>query len=120
MAKTDGRQSRRGGRVPARDALLREAELQTQAIMRLETWKRLAYSGLAVGAILVGWGFYGAGDRRAGVAGIALLVLSVPASVVLHLGIRNAKRNVDRMIEAYESEHGKVPIDPKSSSRRYA
>ncbi len=120
MAKDGVKTASKGERAPARMPLLREAELQTQAIMRLEAWKRLAYSGLAVGAILVGWGFYGTGGRQAGIAGVLLIALSIPAAVVLFLGIRNAKRNVDRMIEAYEAEHGKVPVDPKSSSRRYA
>ena len=42
-----------------RDALIAEADLQTRAIMRLSAWKRIAYSLLAVGALMAYWNIPG-------------------------------------------------------------
>ena len=56
--------AREGGRRPGAshetsDPLLKEAQDQTRALMRLQAYKRLAYSLVAIGVILVWWGLVG-------------------------------------------------------------
>ena len=74
----------------SRDDLIREAKMQTDAIQRLNVWLRLGYSlvGMQGGP---GWGVP---------AGIVCLVVGTPLSIVLKVGTTNAKKNVERMLEA--------------------
>lgn len=83
--------------------------MQTRAIMRLETYKRLMYSGIAIGALLIGYGFFAGGGTTMGVIGIVLAVICTPLAIVLYIGIRNGKRNVDKILDAYKAEHGVMP-----------
>ncbi len=113
MAKKKSAQQQRRGPSPVRhdspDPLLQEADAQTRAIMRAETYKRIAYSGIAIGAILIGWGFFGGGTRAWGITGIVVLVISIPMSIFLYLGVRNGKKNVDRILAEYSRRHGQSP-----------
>jgi len=99
----------KGKRQAPTDALLKEADMQTRAIMRLETYKRLMYSGIAIGALLIGYGFFAGGGTTMGVIGIVLAVICTPLAIVLYIGIRNGKRNVDKILDAYKAEHGVLP-----------
>lgn len=83
----------------SRQDIMREAQMQSAAIARLDTWKRLAFSLTAVGAILVIWG-HGSSIMPGMVAGIICLVLGIPASVVLAVGVKHAKVNVKNMLNA--------------------
>lgn len=94
------------GRGETNDPLLREAELQTQAIMRLDVYKRIAYSLVAIGAVLVGVGFFGGLGTTWGVVGIVLLVVGIPASAVLYVGTKHGRQNVENMIYDYDLKHG--------------
>ena len=80
-----------------RQDIIREAQLQSGALARLGVWKRLAYSLVAIGFILGLWGT----NTVQGIAvaiGIACLVVGVPASIVLTVGINRGKRNVENML----------------------
>ena len=83
----------------SRQDIMREAQMQSAAIARLDTWKRLAFSLTAVGAILVIWG-HGSSIMPGMAAGIICLVLGIPASVVLAVGVKHAKVNVKNMLNA--------------------
>lgn len=82
-----------------RQDIIKEAQMQSVAIARLDTWKRLAYSLAGVGVILVVWG-YGASAMPGLVAGVICLVLGIPASAVLTVGVNHAKVNVENMLTA--------------------
>lgn len=94
------------GRPETTDPLLKEADMQTKAIMRLDAYKRVAYSLVAIGAVLVGVGFFGPLGTVAGIVGIVLLVLGIPSSVVLYLGTKHGRQNVENMIYNYDLTHG--------------
>lgn len=106
--------AREGGRRPGAshetsDPLLKEAQDQTRALMRLQAYKRLAYSLVAIGVILVWWGLVGGSSRAAGVAGVVLVVIGVPSSAVLYVGIKHGKQNVENMLFDYEVQHAGRP-----------
>lgn len=82
-----------------RQDIIKEAQMQSAAIARLDTWKRLAYSLAGVGVILVVWG-YGVSAMPGLVAGVICLVLGIPASAVLTVGVNHAKVNVENMLTA--------------------
>lgn len=77
--------------------ILNEARMQSAAIARLGVWKRLAYSLVAIGFIL---GFWGTGSEvgAAVAAAVICLVIGIPASIVLTVGVSHAKRNVENML----------------------
>lgn len=83
----------------SRQDIMREVQMQSAAIARLDTWKRLAFSLTAVGAILVVWG-HGSSVIPGLVAGIICLVLGILPSVVLAVGVKHAKVNVKNMLNA--------------------
>lgn len=93
-------------RPEAKDPLLREAEMQTKAIMRLDAYKRVAYSLVALGVVLVGFGFFGSLGHVAGIVGIVLLVLGIPSSAILYVGTKHGRQNVENMIYDYDLAHG--------------
>ena len=88
----------RGASLPARrEALIKEADLQVRAIMRMEAWKRITYSLVAVGALLAYWQAYRDGPAWALVVGVAVLVVSV---LILYLVVNRAKMNVRAIMRA--------------------
>ena len=106
--------AREGGRRPGAshetsDPLLKEAQDQTRALMRLQAYKRLAYSLVAIGVILVWWGLLGGSSRVAGIAGVVLVAIGAPSSAVLYVGIKHGKQNVENMLFDYEVQHAGRP-----------
>ncbi len=91
------------------DPLLKEAQDQTRALMRLQAYKRLAYSLVAIGVILVWWGLVGGSSKAAGIAGVVLVAIGVPSSAVLYVGIKHGKQNVENMLFDYEVQHAGRP-----------
>lgn len=83
----------------SRDDLIREAKMQTDAIQRLNVWLRLGYSLVAIGFLMGMWGMQG-GPGWGAPVGIVCLVVGTPLSIVLKVGTTNAKKNVERMLEA--------------------
>lgn len=83
-----------------RHALIREADRQTQAIMRLEVYKRIGYSVVAVGALMVYARVWQSAATWVLVLGVALMVLGGLFSAVLYKGIKNGKKNVRHILEA--------------------
>ena len=103
----------RGASLPARrEALIKEADLQVRAIMRMEAWKRIAYSLVAVGALLAYWQAYRDGPAWALVVGVAVLIVSVLAGLILYLVVNRAKMNVRAIMRA-----AGVDIDTPRSKR---
>ena len=102
---------RRGGEEPVLyrrawtetdDPLVAEARAQTLAIQRLETWLRLAYSALALAALLGYWGFAEGGGPVAGAAGVAVGAVALVCVVVLRVGITHGRANVGAMLAELE------------------
>ncbi|MGN0075984.1 MAG: hypothetical protein ACI38Z_03305 [Parafannyhessea sp.] len=88
-----------------REALIDEADKQTRAIMRLEVYKRLSYSVVAVGALLIYSYVFQHAAFWTYALGIVCIVFGAAAAIVLYIGVRNAKKNVRRILEA-------VGVDP--------
>ena len=118
MAKT----TEKSGDQPSsrREALVREADMQTRAIMRLEVWKRLSYSMIAVGVLLGYWNLEAGGPDWAFPLAIVLLVVLGLTSVVLYLGVSRAKENVKHILDAadvdLDARHGDARDDDSGPS----
>ena len=80
--------------------LLREAQMQTEALMRLGVWKRAAMSFMALGILLSFWSFVIEFHIAAGIFGILLAVLAGWATFLIHVGRKNGKKNVEKILKA--------------------
>lgn len=98
-----------------RRQLVVEADRQTQAIMRLEAYKRLGYSAVAAGALLIYWQTALNATAWFLPAGIGLVVIFGLASLVLTVGISRAKKNVKAILAAADIDLDAIPL---SGSRK--
>lgn len=95
-----------------KENLLTEAQMQTAALKKINVWKKLA---IVVSTIGVATAYAGLSATPShlfpGILGIFLMVLGFAAAVVLNLGIKNGRRNVEKMIRVIEgaekAENGK-------------
>lgn len=83
--------------------LVAEARSQTLAIQQLQLWLRLAYSALALAALLAYWGFSDNQNVAVGIVSVALCAIALMVVIVLRTGIRNGRANVEAMLRELES-----------------
>ena len=84
--------------------LLEEARQQKEALAQLGGWRRNAMLASSCGAALAWWGLTGGGARFAfGIAGALLTLAGILCAAVIGLGIRNGHRNIERLLQAAES-----------------
>ncbi len=86
--------------------LVAEARAQTLALQRLQTWLRLAYAILAMGALLGYWGLYEGHSTAVGVVGIVLGAVTLAFVMVLRRGIAHGRQNVNAMLDVLQAGTG--------------
>lgn len=79
--------------------LAREAALQARAVQRLEMYRRIGYSVVALAALGIYSAVYVAPDTLMLWVSSITLVLFGGASIVLTLGIKGARANIERMLK---------------------
>lgn len=89
--------------------LVVEARMQLKALGTLSVYRRIAYSGIAIGVWLIYLSIYGslASENTSSIAlivGIVLLVISTPFAGILYVGINHGKKNVEKIIKVLEQE----------------
>ena len=87
--------------------LVVEARMQLKALGTLSVYRRIAYSGIAIGVWLIYLSIYGslASENTSSIAlivGIVLLVISTPFAGILYVGISHVKKNVEKIIKVIE------------------
>lgn len=86
--------------------------------MRLEVYKRLSYTCVVAGILLIYWQNYLGGSSWFLPVGIALIVVFGIASVFLTVGIGNAKKNVKAIMAAAGVDLDSVPLgNPNKDSK---
>ncbi|RVU97404.1 hypothetical protein EII22_07185 [Coriobacteriales bacterium OH1046] len=103
-----------------RKQLIVEADRQTQAIMRLEVYKRLGYSAVAAGALLIYWQTSLNAASWFLPAGIGLVVISGLVSIALTVGISRAKKNVRAILAAAGIDLDAVPLSGSHKESKLA
>lgn len=85
--------------IQERNRLSREAALQTKALERIDRWKKMALAISAVGVAFAYAGFAGQTENLFfGIWGIFLILAGAGSAAVFNLGIRNGKRNVEKIL----------------------
>ncbi len=78
--------------------LLQEAKLQSEALKRIKNWRTMAVGVSTIGVACFYAGFLGGRHLIVGIAGVAVLLLGICAAVVFDRGLRNGRRNVEKML----------------------
>lgn len=86
-----------------REQLLDEAQKQKQALAIMGTWRSALFAATTVLLVLAVWGLRSGGAALiVGIAGVVLTILSFTAMLVVNLGIRNGRRNVERLLDSLQ------------------
>lgn len=86
-----------------KENLISETKMQTAALRRINTWKKLAIIVSAVGVAVAYAGFSGTPSHLfLGILGIFLTIVGFAAAALFNLGIKNGRRNVEKMICAID------------------
>lgn len=82
-----------------------ESEQQLNAIKTIGRWRTMAIALSAVGVVLAYYGFHGKINHLSvGIPGFLLIAAGFAGATILNLGIRNGRRNVEKMLRLLEEE----------------
>ena len=86
-----------------KDSLLTEAKMQINALKKINEWKRLAMIISTIGIAIAYAGIAGTPSHLfLGILGIFLTLAGAVAAVVTNLGLKNGRRNVEKMIHVID------------------
>lgn len=82
--------------------LIQEAKMQARALERIAAWRRAALSVAGIGILLAYIGFVTQINILRGVFGIVTAVLGGGIALLIHIGYKNGKRNVEHILKAVQ------------------
>ncbi|NBH25328.1 hypothetical protein D3Z60_05880 [Lachnospiraceae bacterium] len=86
-----------------KDRMMTEAKMQTAALKKINVWKKLAILVSTIGVAMAYGGLSGTPSRLfPSISGILLIITGFAAAVVFNLGIKNGRRNVEKIIRAID------------------
>lgn len=86
-----------------KNKMLNEAHMQTKALKKLEKWLRNSIAFSTVSFVIAYWGVQGENIRfTLGIISSIFTLLSVISAIIINLGIRNGKRNVEKIFKLVE------------------
>lgn len=89
--------------APEKDSLLTEAKMQIKALKKINEWKKLAMVVSTIGIAIAYAGIAGTPSHLLlGILGILLTLAGAVAAVVTNLGLKNGRRNVEKMIHVID------------------
>lgn len=102
-----------------KEAWLKEAKMQMQAIATLEKYNMASLATAGVGAALCYFAVTAANRNPLFiVCSLILAIFGAVSSMVLNLGIRNGKRNVEKILNAVEGKEEKVVIPNRLKNKK--
>lgn len=95
--------------VVEKNRLTKEAQMQINALKKINIWRFSAVALSTIGAALIYAGMAGTDQNSfLGILGIILMVISISGVVVFNLGLKNGRRNVEKIINILEEKHHEV------------
>jgi len=82
--------------------LMKEARMQTEALMRLAVWRRAALSLMALGVLLGYWSIAIHHNTVAGIIGVLAAMIAGGVAFLISVGRKNGKKNVEKILKAVE------------------
>lgn len=102
-----------------KEAWLKEAKMQMQAIATLEKYNMASLATAGVGAALCYFAVTAANRNPLFiVCSLILAIFGAVSSMVLNLGIRNGKRNVEKILNAVEGKEEKAVIPDRLKNKK--
>ena len=102
-----------------KEAWLKEAKMQMQAIATLEKYNMASLATAGVGAALSYFAVTAAYRNPLFIScSLILAIFGAVSSMVLNLGIRNGKRNVEKILNAVEGKEEKVVIPDRLKNKK--
>ena len=102
-----------------KEAWLKEAKMQMKAIATLEKYNMASLATAGVGAALCYFAVTASNRNPLFiVCSLILAIFGAVSSMVLNLGIRNGKRNVEKILNAVEGKEGKVVIPDRLKNKK--
>lgn len=91
-----------------KEAWLKEAKMQMEAIRRLERYNMAALALAGLGAALCYFTIAAAAEKNPLFIALSVILAAVGAvfSMILNVGIRNGKNNVEKILRAVEGKGG--------------
>ena len=84
-----------------KNRLSKEAEMQIHSLHRIGVWRTIAIAFSTLGVAITYAGLAGRNQSIfLGILGIILIIVSVCFAIVFNLGIKNGKRNVEKILDA--------------------
>lgn len=86
--------------------MMREAELQMEALKKINVWKLIAIAFSTIGVAVTYAGL--AGQSRhifLGILGIVIILVSMLAALLLNLGLRNGRKNVEKILNIVDKKY---------------
>lgn len=86
-----------------KENLMMEAKMQMTALKKINVWKKLAIIVSTIG-VAIAYGSLSANPSHLfpSILGIFLMVLGFAAAAVLNLGLKNGRRNVEKIISVID------------------
>lgn len=82
-----------------KNRLSQEIKMQTNALRRISRWRMLALALSTSGVALTYAGFSGESSRLLfGIPGILMIAAGALGAIILNLGLKNGRRNVEKML----------------------
>lgn len=86
-----------------KNSLLTEVNMQIKALDKINEWKKLAIIVSTIGVAIAYAGIAGTPSHFfLGILGIFLTLTGAAAAVVTNLGLKNGRRNVEKMIHVMD------------------
>lgn len=89
--------------VAQKRSLSKEAEMQLAALKTISRWKTLSLAISAVGVAITYASFAGTESKLfLGIFGILVIIIGIICALILNLGLKNGRRNVEKILDAIE------------------
>ncbi len=88
-----------------KERLSREAGMQVAALKKIRMWRTIAIALSTLGVAVVYANAAGkSGSLVCSILGISLIVISIVCAAVLNLGLKNGRRNVEKILNILEGK----------------
>lgn len=92
-----------------KESLSKEARMQMNALKQISRWRMFAIAFSTIGVAITYAGMAGESHSMfLSILGIALIILSVGIAMMLNLGLRNGRRNVEKILNVLEENNYEV------------
>ncbi len=96
-----------------KENLIIEANMQMTALHKINGWRKLAMTASGIGMAVAYAGLSGTPSHLfPGILGIVIMIAGFGAAAVCNLGLKNGRRNVEKMIHVVEAGRKGSGLEP--------